>query len=281
MPPKYGKRSYVRKGSMRKARAGLLLAKYGTPAHRASQTLQAVVRRAITKQFNKKVETKHCLYTASDGTEISHNNFVTLSSALLATTQGVTDPDNTNTQCRIGDNINLKGVSIKMMLELNERYSDVTFRILVIKCAKGDVPTRATLFCGISGNKMLDKIDTERYTVVAQKFLKIRAPNNGASNNSGQTTEVSTLGQNAGIEYPSTGYNNPSLSRATSLVKMWIPGTKFSKTGVIQYENNSAQVKFFDYYVLCYAYSNYTTLQDIWNVGRINDYFHELYFKDP
>lgn len=32
------------------------------------------------------------------------------------------------------------------MLELNERYSDVTFRIMVIKSAKGDFPDRARYF---------------------------------------------------------------------------------------------------------------------------------------
>lgn len=275
-PPKPRTRGYYTK----KTATGMRRYKKAKPY--AASVLQAAVRRAITKQFNKKVETKHCLYTAPDGTEILHNNFVTLSSALLATTQGVTDPDNTNTQCRIGDNINLRGVSIKMMLELNERYSDVTFRIIVVRCAKGDVPTRSTLFCGISGNKMLDRIANERYSIIAQKFIKMKAPNNSAVGNTGSSSEVTTLGLgNAGIEYPGGSYNNPSLSRATRLVKIWIPGTKFNKSGVIQYENNSSQVKFFDYYVLCYAYSNYTTLQDVWNVGRINDYFHELYFKDP
>ena len=48
---------------------------------------------------------------------------------------------------RIGDEINLSGVSIKTMLESNERYSDVTFRVLVVRAAKGDVPNRANLWC--------------------------------------------------------------------------------------------------------------------------------------
>ena len=66
-----------------------------------------------------------------------------------------------------------------MMVELNERYSDVTFRLVFVKCAKGDVPTRDSLFTGSSGNKMLDYINKERYTVLAQKFFKIKAPNMG------------------------------------------------------------------------------------------------------
>ena len=63
---------------------------------------------------------------------------------------------------RIGDKIKLTGVSIKFMTELNERYSDVTFRCLIVKAAKGDVPTWSTLVNGLSGNKMRDKIKRER-----------------------------------------------------------------------------------------------------------------------
>ena len=42
---------------------------------------------------------------------------------------------------RIGDKITLSGVSIKAMFELNERYSDVTMRLLVVRSANGDTPT--------------------------------------------------------------------------------------------------------------------------------------------
>lgn len=215
------------------------------------------------------------MYSSSDGTEISHNNFITMDSNLLKTQQGVQDPMNMDTNNRIGDEINLRGAKLKFMLELNERYSDVTFRVLVVKCAKGDTPTRATLFAGMSGNKMLDNINKERYTVLAQKYIQIKAPN------SGTTGPMSTQ-----IPFGDAGFYRQEaadqrLSRATRIVKMWIPGKKFSKTGVIKYEDgNSSQVKFFDYHVLVYAYSNYSTNQDVWNVGRVNDYIKTLYFKD-
>jgi len=42
------------------------------------------------------------------------------------------------TKNRIGDEITLKGISLKFMVELNERYSDVTFRMFVVKKAKDD-----------------------------------------------------------------------------------------------------------------------------------------------
>lgn len=237
--------------------------------------MKQIAQRAV----NRNVETKSCTYSTTDGTEIWHNNFMSLTSNILATTQGVQDPTLTNQDCRIGDQIMLRGASIKMMVELNERYSDVTLRLMVVRAAKGDTPTRATLFTGRSGNKMLDNVDKERYSILFQKYYKLKAPNNGVTTTTGTTSEVTSgvVGTNAGIEY---GGNTMMLSRTTKIIKVWIPGKRFSRGGKITYENASSQVKFFDYHVLLYAYSNYTTLQDVFYVARVNDYVQQLYYKD-
>lgn len=229
------------------------------------------IRRIVKQVLNRNLETKRSNLTSTDGTQIFHNDFVSPDAALLSTTQGIADPMAAGTDSRIGDEIMLKGVSIKMMLELNERYSDVTFRILVIRSAKGDTPTRATLFTGLSGNKMLDTLNTERYTVLAQKYCKIRSP--------GQTSTGGELaaGEGNNRQDPTMG---TVISRGTKIIKMWIPGSKFGKGGKITYENGSTQVKFFDYRVVVYAYSNYSTLQDVYYVGRINDYIKQVFFKD-
>jgi hypothetical protein len=234
----------------------------------------AEIKKIVKSVLNRNVETKRSNFTSTDGVEILHNNFITLDTNLLSTTQGVQDPIANDVSCRIGDEIMLKGVSIKCMFELNERYSDVTFRMMVIRCAKGDDPTRATLFSGLSGNKMLDTINSERYTVMAQKWFKLTARNFGSVG-----SEIVPLTP-AGIVGTGTGNQQFVLSRATKIVKLWIPGAKFGKGGKIRYENGSTQVKFFDYRLVVYAYSNYSTLQDIYNVGRINDYVKQMYFKD-
>jgi len=253
-----------------------------TPAMKdvAAKKIQAVVRKAIASNNKKTLEVKQAVSTVSDGAEILHNNFITLDSHLLETTQGVKDPNTSHTECRIGDQITLRGCKIKMMVELNTRYSDVTFRMLVVKCAKGDSPTRATLFNGLSGNKMLDTINKERYTVLFQKYFKIKAPNHSITGTNGAASEIGTTlpPSNAGIQY--IGAGNYAASRATKIIKAWIPGKAFARNGIIQYENNGHQVKFFDYQVILYAYSNYGTDQDIWNVGRCNDYINQLYFTD-
>lgn len=216
------------------------------------------------------METKQSNFTATDGIEIQHNNFVSLDNTVLKTTPGPFDPTLNDADNRIGDEVMLRGVKLKFMLELNERYSDVTFRILVVKCAKGDAPVRATLFNGISGNKMLDTLNVERYTILANKYVKIKAPNPG--------TDGAAVGGGAG--YYVQNNDSTKFSRATKIVKMWIPGKKFSKSGIIKYEQGSSQPKFFDYHVVVYAYSNYSTLQDVWNVGRVNDYIKTMYYKD-
>lgn len=216
----------------------------------------------------RNIETKQSLQTIADGTEIFHNNFVTLTSNMLATTQGTADPETLATNNRIGDQVTALGVKLSMMVELNERYSDVTFRLLVVKSARGDTPTRANLFNGLSGNKMLDTINTERYSILAQKWFKIKAANAAVN----ATVGVSGFADQNNV--------TQVVSRATRIIKLWIPGSKFVRSKIIKYDNNGTQAKFFDYHCLLYAYSNYTTQQDIWYVGRVNDFILEFKYKD-
>lgn len=243
--------------------------RYKRTDHYAASKIQAVVRKALSKN----IETKTGLNTPADGLEISHNDFVIISSNPLATNNGVLDKSNAMGQ-RVGDEINLKGMSLKFMTELNERYSDATFRLFIVKAAKGDTPTFATMFNGISGNKMIDTFNRERYTLLHSKTFKIKAPNN--------STFASTYalgGSDSGINYRADP--KEQLSRATRIVKVWVPGYKFVKGGNITYENGSSQVKFFDYHILLYAYSNYSTSSaGGWYVGRLNDAVIQLYYKD-
>jgi len=77
------------------------------------------------------IETKSGTVQISDGTQYLHNTLYTVNSTFLNTSHGVMDNEATQGQ-RIGDKITLSGVSFTMMLELNERYSDVTFRMFVV-----------------------------------------------------------------------------------------------------------------------------------------------------
>ena len=131
------------------------------------------------------------------------------------------------------------------MLELNERYSDVTFRLFVIRSAKVDTPTTSTLWQGVSGNKMLDNFNTERYSVLHSQYVKITARNQG---------NVPNLVQEIGSGFQ---VGTDVISRATKIVQFFVPGKKFTRSGILQYENQSTQVKFFDYHFQIYHFQAY------------------------
>jgi len=245
--------------------------KYGGKkvANPTAATIRAVVKRVL----NKKLETKKSNTTSTDGTNISHNSFVNVDNKVLATTQGTSDPVNQSTNNRIGDEIDLKGISFRFMLENNHRYSETTFRILIVKSAKGDTPTTATLFNGLSGNKMMDTLNNERYTVIFSKYVKVKQGNFGS---------VDTLSGTGNIGSGLYAGSGGVLSPASKIVKFYVPGYKFvGKSGKVRYENQSDQVKMYDYNVLVYAYSSFATSDALaWQVGVVNEYIKIMYFKD-
>ena len=204
--------------------------KYEKSQWAAVRTIQAVVRRTLQKNM----ETKHANHTSTDDMEIGHNNFIIVDGNVLETTQGVGD-SMAGMQNRMGDEISLKGVRIKLMMELNESYSDVTYRLFLVK--------------------------------------KVKGPRNFA-------TTGSTSGTGAGNYIVNTS-SSMVLSRATKIVKIWIPGTKFNKSGKMVYENGTSQPKFFDYRLICFAYANWSTSDALgYNVGRLNDCVRQIAFTE-
>jgi hypothetical protein len=245
--------------------------RYKKNTHYAASVLQAAARRAIMNV----AETKKGTNSITDGQEIAHNSYISLADNLVATTQGTQNPDDNTGLNRIGDQVQLQGVSLKFMVELNERYSDVTFRLMIVKCARGDTPTAATLFNGASVNKMLDTINTDRYTIISQKWFKLKAPNSSTIGG------ANFGGAGSGINSQADQSYQVGLSRATKIIKHWIPGSKFIKSKILQYENQSSMPKFFEYRAVLYAYSNYSTSAVLgYNVARLNDVVKVMYFKD-
>ena len=166
---------------------------------------------------------------------------------------------------RIGDQITIKGMMVKGFIENALNRPKVYYRVMLVRCAKGDTIDRGTLFKGNCSNKMLDQVNTERFTIIAQKIFNV-----GSSN--AAPTSVNTAGE------PESSTTRPGIS--TKTFSMWIPGTKFGKGGNVQFENNSYQVKFYDYRFVFVAYDWFGTPQDINNVGYINCFYTKTYFKD-
>lgn len=180
-------------------------------------------------------------------------------------TQGASEPMQSGEMVRIGDQITVRGLLIKFFVETSLQRSNVHFKFYVVKMAKGDTLNRTNFFKGCANNKMIDQINTERFTILASKLVRVQTPN-AAPTSAGLTgVPVGTVPGIAG----------------TRIVNIWVPGKKFGSKGTVRYENGSTtQVKFFDYRICAVAYDWYGTPQDVNSVGLINEGYVKLYFKD-
>jgi len=224
-------------------------------------------------QIRGSIETKEAAQRVTN-IQIPHNNVVVLNNSggtvfnPFQMGQGAQDYMGIGGD-RVGDKITVQGILFKIFVEASLGRSKVYFRFMLVKCAKGDTIDRGTLFKGASGNKMIDQINTERFTIIAQKTFNVQAPNATALGLTAPLTNgVPSTATVAGI----TG---------NRILSMYVPGRKFGRGGNVVYEHGSTtQVKFYDYRLVVCAYDWYGTPQDVNNVGFINDGFVKLYFKD-
>ena len=89
---------------------------------------------------------------------------------------------------------------------------------------------------GASTNKMLDNFNTSVSQSSSPSLLR--------PNMSIQASGVQTVGSGF-----TQGGTEHVQSRATKIFKISIPGKRFVKGGVLQYENGSSQPKFYDYHL--------------------------------
>lgn len=251
----------------------------GVKRRRVSQGT-SLARRAVAgvARLNRMIETKEQSWRSQENVAMPHNNLHIVNDLnanplnIFSVGQGAADGMGVNGGQRIGDSIAIRGVSIRAFFENALARSKVYYRFMVVKMAKGDTLNRANLFKGDATNKMIDQINTERFTIIAQKTFNIYGKGDSIANSvsaAGVPLEAPTI---AGDYVGGIG---------SKTFKMWIPGRKFGRHGVIQYENNSStQVKFFDYRLCIVCYDWYGTPQDVNNIGRINELYTKLYFKD-
>lgn len=227
------------------------------------------------RRIERMIETKEGTNKFPPNVALPHNNVYVLYSATqgadwnpFARSNSTGDPMASIAQT-IGDKITLKGLSMKFFIETALQRPKVYFRFMLLRGAKGETFSRDTIFKGDCNNKMLDQVNTERFTIIAQKIVTVTASNTAAS------------GVAAITGAPTEATNPPNGGVGTRIVKFWIPGRKFGKGGNIQYENQSnTQVKFFDYRMCILCYDWFGTPQDINNVGDMNEGFSKIYFQD-
>lgn len=217
------------------------------------------------------VETKESTQTTAANISLPHNNVYIVQSGgadlNIFKTYNNTDDPMAGVGSRIGDRVTVRGVKLVMFLENALARPKVFYRIMLLRCPRGVAPTRANLFKGDAGNKMIDAVNTERFSIVWQTQFNIQCAN-GAPN---------------AIVDPLTGVpvqTQTSGGQGTRVVRAWIPGRKFGSGGNIQYENGGVDVKFYDYKLVMLAYDWYGTPQDLNNVGKINELYAKTFFKD-
>lgn len=243
-------------------------------ANRRAMRRPAILTKYVTKKVNrlyKMIETKHFTWRTSANVNLAHNNVTIVQQQSggdlnpFRSALGTDDPMGVGGS-RIGDSVAVRGLMIRGFFENALARPKVHYRVMLVKCAKGDTPNRANLFTSDSENKMIDQVNNERFTIVAQKIFNIG--NVGAQ----PVITVDAAGQPGDSNRASIG---------TRTFKMWIPGSKFGNGGIVKFENASqTQVKFFDYRICIVAYDWYGTPQDLNNVGKINELYTKLYFKD-
>lgn len=242
----------------------------GAGKRRRSTRVNKLVISRVNNLY-KMIETKELSHKTASNVGLTHNNTLSLQRSdglalnIFYCGQGADDPMVQNSGSRVGDQFNCKGVMIKGFFENAINRSKVHYRVMLLRGAKGDSFARSTIFKGDSDNKMIDQVNTERFTIIAQKTFNIQCANSAP-------TSVDTAGQISAGGAAGIG---------SKVFKMWIPGYKFGRNGTIQFENASvSQVKFFDYRIVVVAYDWYGTPQDINTVGRINELYTKCYFKD-
>lgn len=244
-----------------------------TRASRVTTRSRTIPLDARIASLEGMIETKHGQWTSANNIAIPHNNTIVISKDdggvlnPFQCSQGVGDPMSGNSFQRIGDKITIRGMRITGFFEGALARSKVHFRVMLIRGAKGETFNRSTIFRNVSDNKMLDMINTERFTVVWQRKFNVQPPGyvTGDVNAAGEATATSA---------------RPGIT-GNRIINAWIPGRKFGPRGTITYEDASqTQVKFYDYRFVVLAYDWFGTPQDVNNVGRVNEFYSMLYYKD-
>lgn len=162
--------------------------------------------RLIKRVVAGKQETKVATYNNTVGVNdyiINHNLSTRITQNVLFTLQGATDatPGFSN---RIGDEINPIGVKFYFQFKQYPDRPNVTWRVWFVKVKGGQSMVSSTvLIRAVTGNLMMDPIDTERCSLIKQWTFK--APDNYWQGTAGTSKDMNFF-RSAYVKLPSTSY---------------------------------------------------------------------------
>lgn len=210
----------------------------------------------INKVSLKKAETKsgHRIYE----NEQLYHNVPAIQTGFMATNQGIGDTDAgyVNVASRLGNEIVLRGLSVKVWLANKLDRPNVMYRILIYRYKTDGSYTNPPYLSQGTANYMIRDIDTDNFKVIKSKRVNIQA---GFS----AVASTTTQGDQNSVE-------------AHKFVKFYVP----LKNQRYKYKaNDSAIGAYWDMGMSIVCYDSYGTLI----TDNIASYAlsYKLYFKDP
>ncbi len=143
------------------------------PKRRVKSTLtkkQAKDVKAITRSVVRGMMETKTVGKQQENVQLDHNIPLYVG-GLLATSQGVTDPDNqSGNAARIGDEILLRNVNVRFWLSNKLDRPNVMYKLFLFWYTEGQTLSNALCFF-TQGNKMLDRINNENISIIDQKTV--------------------------------------------------------------------------------------------------------------
>jgi len=234
----------------------------------------------IKQVMNRQLETKHVIENFPDARQFTHMSVTVLDNRPFYSTQGITNPngalDSTiASQARIGDMVLAKGVRYRMFVENNERFAQVKHRFMFVRGPFGGLaPSITTLFMGRSDNKLIDDINTSRWTIMFDKTYTIKNTGLIASPVT-QTQDIITA---VGLGVYSS--SNVATQPGSRVITVYVPYAKNNKPKTLVYTGDAGtDPKMYSYYFLYLPYVVQNTSTTL-NVAKLNDMNKVFYFKD-
>ncbi len=155
-----------------------------------SKTQAKSVRKIAKKTVMGTAETKS-VGKSQENVQLFHNKALYISN-LLATTQGVKDPnDQSGNDARIGDSIRLTNANIKFWLSNKDDRPNVMYRLIMFWYDTPLTLTDALCFF-TQTNKMLDRPNTENISIIDQKYI-FSQNNYAVDANNHERSQLATL----------------------------------------------------------------------------------------
>ena len=123
--------------------------------------MASMIKRVMLKQC----ETKHKT-TSVENANLNHNSAYALP-VFTQLSQG------TDENQRIGDEVIGKYIKFKFQFFSKLDRPNVTYRIIVYRAPKDEESSYNDIMEGVVGNNILDNVNTEKYTPIMQKYVKI------------------------------------------------------------------------------------------------------------